>query len=806
MMAVHESPLRMLEPAEVDDRSLPKAADGQRCPISKSDGRPSLAEVGQWFYLCHADTLGCLTKPSSPRRRASVRARVSPLALPPPDWTQGRKTVWVLRLNFPDDTAESISEAAAADLMREVSEFFVKTSYGTLLLETTVTPLLTLPKPRSSYVVTGESQSILNALLDDARAAAEAAGFAESDFDLDCAHVKRGVISSSRGNVGRKGVWLHDNDPWIACHEFGHNLGLAHANAWRTTDGSVIGSGKNQEYGNMFDTMGNGPSYHFNACHKHRLKWLSDAAVQLIRSDGVYRLYPFDVPTLEKDLTYALRISKDSKRDYWIETRQALGSAAPFSGSLLLNWSPWSESASGSQLLDTTPGSEGGQYDAPLELGRSFYDPALGRKIIPWSLGGTTPESIDVMVRHVHYVTVEAESGILAQSMTVVEDPLASNGEGIASPMAGPGGAVFTLEIPAEGEYGIWCRILASQPGPISLSVSVDGESEELNAVLEPAATASWHWIRIAERSIYYSSPPPPKLFPLTAGSHTVHFNGANENFQIDCLLFTDDPTTSTPPIIAKISDQITMSGMAVSIPFTLTDIDSPPPALRLSARSSNPSLVPNGNIEFGGNTINRTLTITPGSNQVGTASITLTAVDSEGASTSGTFSLTVIGAVQALINAASPGDTVTLPGGTFIEGVVIDKDLTLQGAGTAATVIDGSKVNVALTITNSATVIVRNVTLRNSRCGLLNYGTATLSECAIRDNRNWGNGGGILNGSTGSLLLQQCTVSGNHSSGMGGGIYNAVSSWLSTPPSVATAPQPKATIKVVVASTTQTL
>ena len=41
-------------------------------------------------------------------------------------------------------------------------------------------------------------------------AAAEAAGFATSSFDLDCVHLIHDVISSSRGYVGRKGAWLLD--------------------------------------------------------------------------------------------------------------------------------------------------------------------------------------------------------------------------------------------------------------------------------------------------------------------------------------------------------------------------------------------------------------------------------------------------------------------------------------------------------------------------------------------------------------------------------------------------------------------
>jgi len=100
----------------------------------------------------------------------------------------------------------------------------------------------------------------------------------------------------------------------------------------------------------------------------------------------------------------------DGERDYWIETRRQLTAQAGLPPRLLVYWSPWSRSKGGSQLLDMTPGSEGVDYDAPLLLGRSFFEPTLGLKITPFQLGGTTPESIDVSITHVYSISLNASS------------------------------------------------------------------------------------------------------------------------------------------------------------------------------------------------------------------------------------------------------------------------------------------------------------------------------------------------------------------------------------------------------------
>lgn len=96
------------------------------------------------------------------------------------------------------------------------------------------------------------------------------------------------------------------------------------------------------------------------------------------------------------------------------------------------------------------------------------------------------------------------------------------------------------------------------------------------------------------------------------------------------------------PPSISAISDQtIGVGGSTLPLSFTVADIETPVADLSLSADSSNPSLVPPGNIVLGGTGANRTVTVTAAAGQVGTATIAVTVSDG-GSSATETFVVTV--------------------------------------------------------------------------------------------------------------------------------------------------------------------
>lgn len=101
-------------------------------------------------------------------------------------------------------------------------------------------------------------------------------------------------------------------------------------------------------------------------------------------------------------------------------------------------------------------------------------------------------------------------------------------------------------------------------------------------------------------------------------------------------------PPPNTPPTITALGSQATLVNQAtVPAPFLISDAETAAGNLVVAATSSDPALVPDGNIAIGGTDHERTVTIIPAVNKVGNCSITLSVSDGT-VSTSTSFDVLV--------------------------------------------------------------------------------------------------------------------------------------------------------------------
>jgi hypothetical protein len=165
------------------------------------------------------------------------------------------------------------------------------------------------------------------------------------------------------------------------------------------------------------------------------------------------------------------------------------------------------------------------------------------------------------------------------------------------------------------------------------------------------------------------------------------------------------------PPTISSIPDQSTDEDTpTAAIPFSIGDVETPAGSLTVTGHSFNQGLVPDANIVFGGSGANRTLTVTPATNQSGTATITITVADPDGASVSSSFLLTVnpvndppsISRVPdqttdedvptpaipfAISDVETTADSLTVTGSSSDQGLVPDANIAFGGSGSDRTV-----------------------------------------------------------------------------------------------------------------------
>ncbi|MFN0067043.1 MAG: choice-of-anchor Q domain-containing protein [Limisphaerales bacterium] len=718
--------------------------------------------------------------------------------------TRGRLSVLLVRVSFQDQNGtEPATEAEARALAELVEEFFDRASHGELALEMHLSPLAVVGR-QSEYQANDAGRWKLRT---GAFAALAVQGIAEAGYDLDVIYSR-----STLGHVARvngRGAWVSDsgNGPLTGarlmnmfgtvCHELGHNLGLGHAKAWIAADGSILGDGVAEEYGNPFDTMGQhrespsssslGRFKPFNAFTQQRLGWLPAAGVAAVTQPGTRRLLPLDVRELTPGAEHALRLRLDGAREYWVEGRtnwpDALLVQAVFPG----------HGGGEPLLLDTRPEGEGGRFDALLPVGRSLLDPQHGIRITPRRPIGDAPAgALDVEVRRVHHGFHEADAGAPPEDASVMAEDDAT--EGRAVHLAGPGQTwSVPVSVPAAGRYLVWLRVRSAADG---LPLRVASAAGPTFGAFVPASR-DWRWLWLQQASAGDPAAPMPAWLTLPAGDSELVLEAAAEAW-LDLVLLTDDDSPNLPPYLAPPPPVRLAAGTAAAVVhLSVADIapartDRPAGADRgedtsanlpvVMVRSLNTNLVHFWKQKVTTNTVpeweptDRTnllsagvrpqvwLSVVPGA--MGSTTLRISVVDGDGNGVSRNLPVAVLGPVQGLVEAAGPGGTVRLPPGAFRERLVLSHDVTIEG-GVAGTMVEAAGAGPVVQVEAGVRAVLRDLTLRSGTRGIINHGELNLERVMVTGN----SAGGIDN--RGTLEVRDSSVSGNSAGGRGAGLYN---------------------------------
>jgi hypothetical protein len=301
-------------------------------------------------------------------------------------WTETPKRVLIIRADFPDQPGHpSGRDEILASLNGPIAQWFRTQSRGKTWIEAEVTrEVFRLGTNGAAYVAADQySDDVLT----------HARGLAAPRYPLASYDIV-GVAFPNvgfpwAGLAGGSQVWLQGSfSAGVTAHEFGHNYGLSHASAWRTTDGSVLGPGERVEYGNPFDRMGSGsfPEGYFQPNSLDLLNWAGPADAPEITAPGRYRLAAHD-RFWAGPIAYRVALGTNV---LWLSYRALTGTGWEEVPGLEINQVIPGQRRQ--RLLDLTPGTAAGFRDATLAVGFGFGDPEGTVNLTALARGGEAPD------------------------------------------------------------------------------------------------------------------------------------------------------------------------------------------------------------------------------------------------------------------------------------------------------------------------------------------------------------------------------------------------------------------------------
>ena len=126
--------------------------------------------------------------------------------------------------------------------------------------------------------------------------------------------------------------------------------------------------------------------------------------------------------------------------------------------------------------------------------------------------------------------------------MQISNSSYAFNGKYISSASADSGSATWSVTVPTTGNYVIWARAIATSDITDSCYVSRDGSPEDIFDASYGVWSPSWKWSAVNGRQpTGVPASLSPRVFPMSAGKHTIKFRTRNPNVKYDRIIVTND-------------------------------------------------------------------------------------------------------------------------------------------------------------------------------------------------------------------------------------------------------------------------